>query len=70
MFVVVTLVDGRKLKLDVVDAVVSDSNGSAITAAFSTPNGIIRAANCTDDDWLEFCQEGGIIPGKPLGVVR
>lgn len=70
MFVVVTLVDGRKLKLDVVDAVVSDSNGSAITAAFVTPNGIIRAANCNDEDWAEFCREAGVIPGPPLAVVR
>jgi hypothetical protein len=70
VFAVVTLADGRKLKLDVVDVVVSDSNGAAITAAFTTPNGIIRAANCTDDDWLDFCREGGVISGTPVSVIR
>lgn len=69
MFAVVTLQDGRKLRVDIVDAVICDSNGSAVAAAFTTPNGIIRAANCNDDDWQVFCKEAGIIPGAPLAVI-
>lgn len=66
MYTIVTLTDGRKLRLDVVDVVVYESGGAPVSVSYAVPGGIIRTGHCQESDWREMCAEAGVTNPKIL----